>query len=664
MKQQLKESPELLNKISSAVFEAIVIIDNEGKINYWNKAAHKLFGYSKYEVIGQYLHKLIISDNKIEVFKSRFKKFKKSGNAPELGKILDFTAINKNGKTIDIELSLSPIKIKGKWNAIGVIRNTSQRKKAEKELSDSEEKYRLIVENAHDGIEITQDDKIIFANARFAQMLGYQLNEIKNLPFSQVFTKKAKADLYHRQKLRLKNKKVPNNYNTTFKRKDGKIIDVDVKYEIIDFQGKPATFSIIQDITSLKRAQEDLIKNEEKYRDLVEKAGIAIFVDDEKGDFVFFNDYFCSLFGYSRKEMEKQSRENLIHPEDLEMVNEFHKKRLEGDQSPINFQARCIRKNGETFFVEVDITEIKNNNKTIGTRNYLRDITERRNLETQLSHAQKMESIGQLAAGIAHEINTPTQYVNDNVYFFKDSFKDIIELVKKYRKLLDNDNISFNNNGKIDEIKEFEKEIDVEYLMDDIPEAIENSLEGVGRIAKIVKAMKEFSHPGQEEKVKININETLENIITISKTEWKYVADLETNFDGDLPLISCLPSELNQVFLNIIVNAAQSIEEKFGEQNLAKGLIKISTLKNCEYAVIKISDTGMGITKENMSKIFDLFFTTKAFGKGTGQGLAISHVVITQKHNGKIEVESEVGKGSTFIIKIPIDDDKIESREI
>ncbi len=283
------------------------------------------------------------------------------------------------------------------------------------------------------------------------------------------------------------------------------------------------------------------------------------------------------------------------------------------------------------------------------------DVTERKVLESQLSHAQKLESIGQLAAGIAHEINTPTQYVGDNIRFFQDSFTDISDVLAKYETLLEAAKTQNTFPNLVADIEAEIENADIDFLIDEVPTAIAQSLEGIDHVSGIVRAMKEFSHPGVEEKTAIDINRAIESTITVARNEWKYVATVATDFDYNLPPVPCLPGEFNQAILNMIINAAHAIADVVDEKNEARGTITISTRRDGDWAEIRVQDTGTGIPPEIRSKIFDPFFTTKEVGRGTGQGLSISHSVIVEKHNGTITFETEVDKGTTFIIHLPLD---------
>ena len=282
------------------------------------------------------------------------------------------------------------------------------------------------------------------------------------------------------------------------------------------------------------------------------------------------------------------------------------------------------------------------------------EIADRNKMEILLRHAQKMESIGQLAAGIAHEINTPTQYIGDNTRFLQDAFADIHKLLGDYDKLFQAAEAGVVPPELLALVKSAAATADVAYLGEEIPKAIGQSLQGLQRVSKIVSSMKEFSHPGTTEKTAIDLNRAIESTLTVATNEWKYVANIVTDFDATLPAVHCLPGEFNQVVLNMVVNASHAIADVVGDGSCGKGTITVSTRCDGDWVEVRIGDTGTGIPEEIRRKIFDPFFTTKGVGKGTGQGLAIAHSVTVDKHGGVIEVESEVGKGTTFIIRLPI----------
>jgi signal transduction histidine kinase len=280
-------------------------------------------------------------------------------------------------------------------------------------------------------------------------------------------------------------------------------------------------------------------------------------------------------------------------------------------------------------------------------------MSERQRLECQLVHAQKMESIGQLAAGIAHEINTPIQYIGDNTTFVTDAVQSLFALIDKYDQLLDPGVTPASWSDRAAEARKLVEDLDLAFLRDEVPNAARQTLDGVARVADIVRAMKDFSHPGSEEQSLADLNKAIESTITVCRNRWKYVADVETEFAEDLPPVPCLLGEFNQVILNLIGNAADAIAEVVGDGGARKGRITVRTRCDGEWVEIQVSDTGGGMSAAIQRKVFDPFFTTKEVGKGTGQGLAISHDVIVNKHGGMIDLQSEEGVGTTFTVRLP-----------
>ncbi|MDJ0815054.1 MAG: ATP-binding protein [Desulfobacterales bacterium] len=316
---------------------------------------------------------------------------------------------------------------------------------------------------------------------------------------------------------------------------------------------------------------------------------------------------------------------------------------------------RFQRSDGEERYLGMTINHLAGDSDSkLGSTIIGADITDRKKLETQLQQSQKMEAIGQLAAGIAHEINTPAQFVGDNTRFFQDAYDDLIQIIKDYEKLMEQAKAGTLKTEQIEEVEKRIEDIDLEYLEEEIPIALQHTLKGVDRITKIVQAMKIFSHPGMLVKEPTDINREIEKTITITRNEWKYVARMETDFDPNLPHVPCFRAELNQVILNMIVNAAHAIAEANGDKSPHLGTIRIRTYHKDNWAEIRISDNGAGIPEDIRTKIFDLFFTTKGAGKGSGQGLAISHSVIVEKHKGSLDLESQEGRGTTFIIGLPL----------
>ena len=280
-------------------------------------------------------------------------------------------------------------------------------------------------------------------------------------------------------------------------------------------------------------------------------------------------------------------------------------------------------------------------------------LSELQGAQAKLLQAQKLEAIGQLAAGIAHEVNTPTQYVSDNTAFAQRAVTSMIAALQASMAVVQ----AAKEGGVTPELLQAADaavtKAKIGYLLKQLPRALEQSKEGLERIASIVQAMKEFSHPSGAEKHPVNLREAIETTIAVARNEWKYVAEVELDFADDLPLVPALRNEFNQVILNLIVNAAHAIGDVTGGGAEGKGKILISGRAHADHVEVRVQDTGGGIPESARAKVFEPFFTTKGVGKGTGQGLAIAYSVIVDKHQGSIAFESQLGTGTTFVICLP-----------
>ncbi|MEM9891796.1 MAG: ATP-binding protein [Actinomycetota bacterium] len=296
---------------------------------------------------------------------------------------------------------------------------------------------------------------------------------------------------------------------------------------------------------------------------------------------------------------------------------------------------------GDNHIVRYSAAPLVLGDRMIGCVTYGEDVTEAREMERALATTGRMESIGQLAAGVAHEINTPVQFVSDNARFLTSSFDELIEL-----------------NGKLIELgrthdeaatARLADEADLEFLVEEVPQALAQSKEGLERVSEIVRAMKDFSHPG-DDVGDCDLNAIIETTMAVSRNEWKYVADLELDLDPELPIVQGSAGRIKQVLLNMLVNAAHAIED--GREGEEKGRIEISTVAAGAVARITVSDDGCGMDDHVRERIFDQFFTTKEVGRGTGQGLTLAWDMV-KAQGGTIDVASTVGEGTTFTIGLP-----------
>ena len=407
-----------------------------------------------------------------------------------------------------------------------------------------------------------------------------------------------------------------------------------------------------------RRQTDELIDSTTKFLESVmESVSNAIFVIDLEGNATLVNRAGSEMTGYTFEELVDKPVSLLFDSANIEKLNKKITKVKTLGVCLNQFETEIICKKGSKIFVMLNFTPLYEGEKIVSVVGTAENITNRRELERQLLQKQKLESIGQLASGIAHEINTPAQYVGDNTHFLDDSFNDIAGLIKKHDNLLKAAKTGSVSSEMIADTEKLIEEIDIAYLLEEIPKSIQQTLEGVDRVSEIVLAMKEFAHPGVKGKSEIDINTAIQNAITVTRNEWKYVADVKTEFDPELPLVPCSQGEFGQVILNIIINASHAIANITGDGYETKGIITIKTQNDGDWVEIRISDTGSGIPKEIQSQIFDPFFTTKGVGKGSGQGLAIAHSIIVNKHNGTINIETEVGEGTTFVIRLPIGPD-------
>ncbi|TWT99311.1 Sensor protein FixL [Botrimarina colliarenosi] len=392
------------------------------------------------------------------------------------------------------------------------------------------------------------------------------------------------------------------------------------------------------------------------WREVINTSNDAFLSTDASGVLIEWNANAERLFGWSRDEVVGMSLDETILPGDpttnrpgglrLLAVDPKQGKRLE-------VNARCH--DGGELPAEVSVTTMRHGASFVFNV-FIHDISRRRELQSQLAHAQKLESIGQLSAGIAHEINTPTQYVGDNTRFVQEAVTDLLCAFEAYEALAEAVRTGGDAAAALTAAVQAAEEYDVAYLKEELGSAIDQSLEGIDRVATIVRAMKEFSHPGSAAKTPIDLAAAVQNTMTVATNEWKYVATIETDFDESLPAVPCLPGDFNQVVLNLIVNGAHAIREVVGDSG-EKGVLRVATRREADEAVLSISDTGCGIPEAILGRVFDPFFTTKDVGVGTGQGLAIARSVIVDKHGGTIGVETRVGEGTTFVIRLPLGDE-------
>jgi PAS domain S-box-containing protein len=506
---------------------------------------------------------------------------------------------------------------------------------------------------------------ILTVNAATCRMLGYSETELIGQPLHMLFANDKSLSCESHEG------DVVSNMECAYLAKDGRGIPVAFSRTSmrLDAGGAPAIVCVATDITELKAAAGKMLKEisdrtrvEEELRlqkILLESQSEAsldgVLVISAEGKIISLNQRFIDIWGIAGDVLATKSgaaaleamADNVDQPGEFLNLADYDRQHLDErsekditlkDGRILHYYAAPVKSSDDVYY---------------GRACYFRDITERKGLENKLLQAQKLESVGQLAAGISHEINTPTQYVGDNTRFLQDAFQDLLKVQQKYLQLVEACHSGTATADLLAEVEASAKEADVDYLIQEIPKALNQALEGTERISKIVQSMKDFAHPGASVMQPCDLNKAIESTITVACGEWKYVADMVRDFDLTLPLVPCLRGEFNQVVLNMIINASHAIGDAMGEGSARKGTITISTRCAGAWAEIRIGDTGTGIPEASRARVFDPFFTTKRVGKGTGQGLAISHTVV-EKHGGTITFETAEGEGTTFIIRLPL----------
>lgn len=424
-----------------------------------------------------------------------------------------------------------------------------------------------------------------------------------------------------------------------------------------NIEGKLAGFvGVLLDITDQKRTEQSLRTSEEKIRSIMDNLQIGVIMFNAQLEIMEINRQMGRWFPHMKAE---SSRENIST-----FLYDYGHFRLEDSFSPTElFGQGKSREIIQTYttaagerVLRLVISPVHNESQVFTAAiGFFEDITDKLFMERELNQTQKLESIGQLAAGIAHEINTPAQFIGSNIGFLDDVFLDIKQLIDSVLERMRSCGSDTDAREIATAVQEAVKAIDWLDLREEIPLAISQSQEGIRRINTIVHAMKEFSHPSGKEKAYYDLNKIIQTTIVVASNEWKYNADVVTDFAPDLPMVLCLADELGQVFLNMLVNAAHAIENKINDtEHKGKGTITFTTRQDGENVEIRIADTGSGIPAAIRDRIFDPFFTTKGVGKGTGQGLAIARDVITQKHAGTITFSSVPGEGTEFILRLPV----------
>jgi len=633
--------------------DIILLMHQNGQIIDVNSEACQVYGYNRDQLLS---FKVI----DLRAPETRSMAIPQMDEANIRGILFETLHCRKNGSIFPVEVSSQGITIESRRYILSVVRDISQRKKTEESLI----RISTALDSASNGIVLSDPhgNQLIYQNQAFSNMFGYTLEELNDaggLPVLFVDPRVAR-EVYkslHEGNIWQGELELCTN--------NRRIIQVLLYADRIlnDAGVVLGLFGVYTDITEQKLAASALAMEKERLAVTLHSIGDGVIATDTDGKLLLINPVAEEIIGWKQDEVIGRALVDFLELSDSNSYQVNHQ--VENDIELIlnsSNQTECLvqdailaARDGSIKTVSVNSAPILNNERqAIGHVLVIRDVTDLIKSQIKMALSQKLESIGALAAGIAHEINSPLQYISDNTVFFQESISSLVKVIKCYQEVVGAAERIIDLASFTSRVRAVEEEMEINYLLEEIPLAIEQSMDGIQRVRKLVLAMKEFSHPGTKEKKPSDLNKGIEATITISRNEWKYGAELHTDLVPELPLVNCVIDEINQVILNIIVNAAQAINEVIERGGYARGSIHISSCLKEEYVEIKIADNGIGIPHSLISKIYDPFFTTKPVGKGTGQGLAIAHDIIVNKHQGSIDVSSEEGQGSTFIIRLPV----------
>ena len=416
--------------------------------------------------------------------------------------------------------------------------------------------------------------------------------------------------------------------------------------------------------TALKQANQNLTeeiaqktkmqKRQNRLITAIESAVESIVLTSPAGKIFYVNPAFEQLTGYSRREVLRKTPRLVksgLHDEP------FYRNLWQTITAGEVWSGRFTNKKKDGTFYQEDstISPVKNDQgKILSFVAVKKDITKELELEKQLQQAQKLESISILAAGMAHEINTPIQYVLGNTQFLGEVLGNFSEMLATYEDLVNAVSGSGAYAEKVAAITRLAEQIDLEDLKQEAEKAVEQALMGLNRISTIVSAMKKFAHPGSVDKQRVDLNDLIQNTVEVSTSQWQNLAEMVFDLEENLPSVPLLASRFKQIFLEMITNACHALAEKHLSVPQQKGQISIATRALNDQVELRLADTGKGIPSAIIDKIFDPFFTTKPVGKGTGQGLATAYGLIVDNHGGTLRVSSTEGKGTEFTITLPL----------
>ncbi len=637
--QQTEQAQKEAEAVIANFLDSLLVVDRNLLISRINKATCLLLGYSEDELLGMPVSFLFAdSDEDVRACFS----LAAGNNQQNLSELrnIEMTFRTIHGTSLPVSMNLARLQ-SDRGETIGVVAGAKDVSSLKNALLETERQNQFIerVLNVIPGGLLVMDAgyRILRNNDTYLHLLEYWTG-------NYALDQKTLAAMIHEQ-IR---GRLPEQSDGTFS------INAEDKVFFIEYHAARDGYDTagnwvvyLHDVTSRLQAEEA----RKLHSTVLEQTSEAVVVSDTNGVFRYVNRAFTRLCGYTSAEMIGQPISLLKSPNHKKSFYARLTRNLRAGRVWSGAIAYC-RKDHSQFETETTISPIRNDaGDIIYYVSLWRDVSQERALQRQLLQAQKLEAIGQLAAGVAHELNTPIQYIQNNVSFFQDSFAEIQPLINRMRQVTTNPDVIQDSAWQKDLTRDIGT-IDLDFITDEIPLSIEESLQGIDHVVRIVSAMKEFSHPGQSDKSPTDVNRLIENAVIVTRNEWKYVAELTTDLDPALPLLMCEPGSWSQVMLNLIVNSAHAIVAGPAKDDTL-GTIHIATRTQDQNLILTVEDNGTGIAPEHLDRIFEPFFTTKDVGKGTGQGLAIVYDLVVNKHRGTISCDSKPEMGCRFTLTIP-----------
>ncbi len=617
---ELREEAGRLNKVVNAARDAIIMIDEKGEICLWSESAVQIFGYTAEEAVGRNLHGLLVPGGLREAYGRRFAEFVSTGSGPVVGKVVELTALRKDGKEIPVEVSVAPVRAGDSWHSVGIVRDVTERKRAEQALRRSEATLKSVFSAAPVGIVVTNGKRTAeWVNDAMTTITGFTVEEQRRMGARVFYATPEEYDRVGRVIVDGIERYGIGATDTKWVRKDGEVRDIHLRGAAVD-AGDPSSGLVFAavDITDAKKSEEALQESEAKYRTVVENSLVGVCIIQD-GVIRFANGRWCEIHGYEYEEvMNGLKVRDLVHPEDRASADEIIRRQQTGGFDDGKNEFRAFRKDGSLITVKVfGRTMIyRGRPATIST---VIDITRERMLENQLLQSQKMEAIGMLAGGVAHDFN------------------NILTAMTGYATLLQM------KIGREDSLSPY----------------IDQILSASGKGANLTKSLLAFSRQQPLSLKPVSLNNILGDTTKLLKRLLTEDVALETIPSPDDIIIMADPTHLDQILFNLTANASDAMPDG-GRLTIETRLVEMDDEIRAthgvdrpgKYALMTVSDTGKGMDEKTMGRIFEPFFTTKEAGKGTGLGLATVYGIVRQ-HEGYISVRSRPGSGTTFFIYLP-----------